>query len=227
MFTGLIQALGRVASARAAGGGLRLGVDVSGLARFPEPGASVAVSGLCLTVTERRGHTAYFDVAAETVRRGTAGEWREGSLVNLEPALRVGDALDGHIVLGHVDTTSALLARRDMRGSEILRFSLPEPVAGWVAEKGSVALDGVSLTISALGEDWFEVSAIPETLTRTTLGKTRPSQRVNLEVDALARYATRWLSWTAKHPAASASAAASSDAGASLTEAMLRENGFF
>lgn len=225
MFTGLVRAFGELAAVRDDARGRHLAVNVAGLR--PEdalPGSSIAVNGVCLTVTRADGGVAWFDVTVESVRRSTFKDARVGARVNLEPALRLGDALDGHWVLGHVDAVAPLMSRREARGSEILRFGLPPAVGGWIAEKGSVALDGVSLTISALDDDAFEISVIPETLARTTLGTLRPGTPVNLEVDALARYATRWLAWTARSGGTGGGGDAVADAAS--WEALLRENGF-
>lgn len=191
VFTGLIEAIGRVESVRPEGGGLRLGVDLSGLRRPPAPGASVAVDGACLTLVERRGDVGVFTAVAETARRTTLGRRRPGDAVNLEGALAAGDPLDGHFVLGHVDASVALVERRDLAESRILTFALPPDLAPLVAEKGSVAVDGVSLTVTAAERDRFGVSLIPETLRRTTLGRRNVGDRINLEADVVARYLAR------------------------------------
>ena len=193
MFTGLVQATGRVLSASPAGGGKRLEVDLSRLDRAPAAGASVAVDGACLTVAALRGAGAVFDVSAETASRTTLGRAAPGQTVNLEPSLRLGDEVGGHFVPGHVDAICQLVSRRGAGGGAILRFSLPDAVARLVAFKGSVAVAGVSLTVSGLGPGWFEAAAIPETLARTTLGAAAPGGAFNLEADVLARYAARWL----------------------------------
>lgn len=228
MFTGLIQATGRVASMRAVGSGRRVGVALDGLSRPTPSGASVAVNGVCLTVTERRGNVGYFDVSPETARRSTFAAMREGAVVNLEPALRMGDPLDGHWVLGHVDATVRVVGFRDDHGGIAGRFEMPDAVAGWIAEKGSVALDGISLTVSALGDGWFDTALIPETMARTTLGHRAPGDRVNLEVDPLARYATRWLAWNASSGGRRGGGDSSTDAAAtpSVDESLLRAAGF-
>ena len=212
MFTGLVRAMGRVVSMVAATGDGRLEIDVSGLDAPPELGASVAVDGVCLTVSSLRGPVAGFDLSGETASRTTLSRLAAADPVNLEPSLRMGDEVGGHWVLGHVDATASLLSRRGGGSAAVLRFSLPEPIAGLVAEKGSVAVAGVSLTVSAMREDWFETAVIPETLARTTLGFAQKDRRYNIEADALARYAARWLAWRGQTPG--------------ITEAWLREQGF-
>ncbi len=209
MFTGLIRALGIVAASAPQGGGRAFSVDVSGLEARPKSGASIAVSGVCLTVTRTEGAVATFDAVAETIDRTTLGALRVGATVNLEPSLRVGDPLDGHIVLGHVDAVSTVREIRTLPESWVFIFSLPELLRPLVAEKGSIAVDGVSLTVTAAGRDSFAVSVIPETYNRTTLGRAAVGARVNLEADVFARYAAR-----------------RADAERGLTEDFLRAHGF-
>lgn len=191
MFTGLIQACGSVSFAHPSGTGLRLGIDTADLATPLAIGASIAVNGVCLTVTERHAGIAAFDAVAETVTRSTLGGLRAGMRVNLEPALRVGDPLDGHWVLGHVDATGEVLGVVPQGGSEVWRFSLPASLAPLVAEKGSIAVDGISLTVAGVGAGWFSVSVIPHTRSRTTLADRRVGDAVNLEADVVARYVAR------------------------------------
>ena len=153
-------------------------------------GASLAVSGVCLTVVELApdGRAATVEMGQETLRRTTLGALREGSAVNLEPPLRMGDPLGGHWVQGHVDTTVEVLERTDRADHCEMTFSLPAPMAPYVVEKGSVALDGVSLTVAALRPGAFTVWLIPHTLEATTLGLLAPGDRVNFEADVLAKY---------------------------------------
>jgi riboflavin synthase len=169
-----------------------------------ELGASLAVSGVCLTVVAGDEAQSSFDLAPETLARTTLGELREGDEVNLEPALRTGQAFGGHWVQGHVDGVVDVREVRDRSedevevstgwfGHRVLRFSLPQWARSGVVEKGSVTLDGVSLTVSACGSDWFEVALIPHTLEVTTLGARRPGDRLNLEIDILAKYVERAL----------------------------------
>jgi riboflavin synthase len=166
-------------------------------------GASVAVNGVCLTVVGLRPgpdgvSDLDFDVMAETLRRSVVGGLGQGDRVNLERAARVDGRLDGHIVQGHVDGTGTVLGRTPGDGWETVRFSLPARLSRYVAEKGSIAVDGVSLTVSAVGDDWFEVGLIPQTLRATTLGGRSAGAAVNLEADVLAKYTERLLSTVGK-----------------------------
>lgn len=193
MFTGLVKCTGEIVASVPKDGGRELHVDVSGLGAEPAIGASIALSGACQTVTACGGGVATFFATPETLRRTTLGDKRPGQFLNLEPALRLGDALDGHLVSGHVDATVAVLDARPTGASQIWRFALPPALAPLVAEKGSVAVDGISLTVVATEADSFTVSLIPHTLAHTTLATTRPGEQVNLEADVLARYVARRL----------------------------------
>jgi riboflavin synthase len=203
MFTGLVVERGRLAAdpIPSGQGGVRLEVvHGAGLASRLEIGASLAVSGVCLTVTrldlahgeagegEREGCRSVVELAPETLARTTLGALRGGDEVNLEPALRLGDPLGGHWVQGHVDGTAAVVDRRDLAEHRVLAFALPADLAPFLVEKGSITVDGVSLTVSARQVDRFEVALIPHTLEVTTLARLRPGDRVNLEVDVLAKY---------------------------------------
>jgi riboflavin synthase len=154
-------------------------------------GESVACSGVCLTVVERGGGVVSFDAVPETLARTTVGGWRAGTAVNLERALALSDRLGGHLVQGHVDAVGRVSSRAAEGQGARLRIALPAPIAPLVAEKGSIAVDGVSLTVAAVGRDWFEVALIPETLARTTLGGAQPGTPVNLEADVVARHVAR------------------------------------
>jgi len=193
MFSGLIAALGRVEAMRRAGGGGR--VEIA--ARFgDEPlaiGESVAVNGACLTVAAGAEGGFSADVSPETLSRTTLGALRAGNRVNLERALRPTDRLGGHLVLGHVDATTTVVAVTKETSFWRLRFALPRGLAAEVAEKGSVAVDGVSLTVAAVGDGWFDVAIVPVTLAATTLAERRAGDRVNLETDVLAKYVRRAL----------------------------------
>lgn len=156
-------------------------------------GDSVAMSGVCLTVTEKGRDQVTVELSPETISRTTLGDLRAGDEVNLEPALRMGDALGGHMVQGHVDGTAAVVDRRDLTEHRVLAFSVPEELAPYLVEKGSVTVDGVSLTVSALLPDRFEVALIPHTLEVTTLSRCVPGDRVNVEVDVLGKYVYRIL----------------------------------
>lgn len=191
MFTGIIQALGQVHARRpaVAGATLELGCTFTSL----ELGESIAVNGVCLTVTtiRERGFTA--DVSAESLARTTLGDLASGDPVNLERALRVSDRLGGHIVAGHVDGVGTLRSREAVGSAERVRFNAPWEVLRFVAEKGSIAIDGVSLTVNGVDGAGFDVMLVPFTLGATTLATKRAGARVNLEADVLARYVARAL----------------------------------
>jgi diaminohydroxyphosphoribosylaminopyrimidine deaminase/5-amino-6-(5-phosphoribosylamino)uracil reductase len=194
MFTGLIETVGTVDALKRSGGGARLAVS----AQWPDsvsvqPGDSVAVNGACLTAVEPSATGFAADLSPETVQRTLLGKLATGDAVNLERALKLGDRIGGHIVQGHVDTTVSLLAVRPEGGFQTWRLSLPAEQANEVALKGSVALDGVSLTIAGLGVDWFEVALIPVTLEATTFGRLRSGASLHLETDVLAKYVAQRL----------------------------------
>ncbi len=191
MFTGIVEELGEVVGVEARGDSAVLVVRASLVAADVAHGASVAVNGVCLTVIGAEGARLSFDVMAETLKRSVIGSLRPGERVNLERAVRADGRLDGHIVQGHVDGTGVLVSRTPGDGWDRVRFGLPAELARYVAEKGSIAVDGVSLTVSAVGDDWFEVGLIPETMRATTLGAKQPGDPVNLEVDVLAKYVAR------------------------------------
>jgi riboflavin synthase len=192
MFTGLISDVGTVERLAPRQGGARLvlrptALPVDDLAL----GESVACSGACLTVAERGGGVVAFDAVPETLARTTLGRWRPGTRVNLERALALGDRLGGHLVAGHVDAVGEVLARAAEGQGVRLTVSLPASIAALVAEKGSIAIDGISLTVARALRDRFEVALIPETLARTTLADAGPGTPVNLEADVVARHVAR------------------------------------
>ncbi len=186
MFTGIVQALAPIESFADQGDLVRLGVAMSGMTEGLELGASVAVNGTCLTVTGVADDTVSFDVIPETLRTTNLGALSETSLVNVERSFQIGDEVGGHIVSGHVTGTARLLERRANGNDHVLRFELASAWGRFVFHKGFIALDGASLTVSAIDRDagWFEVSLIPETLARTTLGQLADAERVNVEVDS-------------------------------------------
>ncbi|UCF67504.1 MAG: riboflavin synthase [Acidobacteriota bacterium] len=205
MFTGLVEGLGRIVASRPRARGLCLGIEHE-LASGPlQRGESVAVDGCCLTVVATAGRRFGCDLSPETLARtGGAGHWVVSRPVNLERAIRAGDRLGGHIVQGHLDGTLRVLSwRRHADGSATGRFSLPQQGAAYIVEKGSVALDGVSLTVAAIGPEWFEVAFIPATLAATTFGKRRPGELVGVEYDILAKYAERAVEAAARRAAGS------------------------
>jgi riboflavin synthase len=200
MFTGIITDVGRVRRLRRAPdspGGLQGGVDLTIATAYDTAeialGASIACSGVCLTVIAVEPGAFSVQASAETLSCTTLGDWTEGTAVNLERALRVGDELGGHIVSGHVDGVATILDRRPE--GESVRFVIAAPAAlmPFIAPKGSVALDGVSLTVNEVGTDRFGVNIIPHTLSHTGFGEARPGQRMNIEIDPLARYVARLI----------------------------------
>jgi riboflavin synthase len=203
VFTGIVSDLGDILEVEERAEGLRRLVigcsyDPAGI----DIGASIACSGPCLTAVERGhkvakglGNRGFFavDVAAETLRVTTAGGWQRGTRLNLERSLRIGDELGGHLVSGHVDGIAELVGREDLPDMARLTLRVPSPLARFIAPKGSVALDGVSLTVNEVEGDTFSVLLIPHTLQVTTFGDLRAGARLNIEVDQMARYAARLL----------------------------------
>jgi riboflavin synthase len=192
VFTGVVQATGRVAEVARDGDGLRLRIETS-LAGQLGAGDSVAVSGVCLTAVDPDGSSFTADLSPETAARSTLGALAEGDGVNLELPLRPADRLGGHIVQGHVDGVGTIEAVRDDGGARVVRLSAPAELLRYVVEKGSVTVDGVSLTVTAVDEEGFSVALIPETLARTTLGTGSPGRPVNLEVDVIAKHVEKLL----------------------------------
>ena len=193
MFTGIVEELGEVLAVEPLQDASRLTVRGPVVTGDAASGDSIAVNGVCLTVVHREGDAFTADVMAETLRRSSLGALRVGSPVNLERAVRVSDRLGGHVVQGHVDATGTLLSVTPDEHWTVVRASLPTGLGRYVVEKGSITVDGVSLTVSALGDDWFEVSLVPTTLTLTTLGRKAPGDPVNLEVDILAKHVEKLL----------------------------------
>jgi len=204
LFTGIVSDLGEILEVNEQAEGLRrlsiaCGYDPDSI----DIGASIACSGPCLTVVERgrKGNRAFFavDIAAETLRVTTAGGWQRGTRLNLERSLKLGDELGGHLVSGHVDGIAELLSREDLPDMARLSLRAPTELARFIAPKGSVALDGVSLTVNEVEGETFSVLLIPHTLKVTTFGSLRPGTRFNLEVDQMARYAARLLDTAQPH----------------------------
>jgi riboflavin synthase len=196
MFTGIVTDIGEIAGLEQRAEGLRRLT----IASHYDPasialGASIACSGVCLTVVaiDPVQSTFSVDAAAETLAVSTVGKWRVGTQVNLERALKIGDELGGHLVSGHVDGIATLLAREDLTDMARLTFAAPPQLARFIATKGSVALDGVSLTVNAVDAEKFSVLIIPHTLAMTTFGALHRGHAVNLEVDTMARYAARLI----------------------------------
>jgi len=198
MFTGIISSVGTVVLAERGPKIKRLGIESNYNAETVELGASIAHNGCCLTVvlagSEGDGMRHFVDVAAESLAKTTLGSWRVGDLVNLERSLRVGDELGGHFVQGHVDGIGEVLKVDFYEGAgQRMRFRAPQDLMPLIAQKGSIAVDGVSLTVNEVGDDTFDVMIIPFTLLATTLGNLRPGDKVNLEADMMARYAARLI----------------------------------
>ncbi|KKO77652.1 riboflavin synthase subunit alpha [Corynebacterium sp. HMSC056F09] len=208
MFTGLVEEIGHVDSVELQGDAVRLGIAATIVLGDAQLGDSIAVNGVCLTVAELGEGTFTADVMKESLNRSSLGELEVGAPVNLERAVLPTTRLGGHIVQGHVDGTGTLLSRTPSEHWEVLRFSLPAELERYVVEKGSIAVQGTSLTVSALSdgqgepdaESYFEVSLIPTTLRDTVFGLMAPGARVNLEVDVVAKYVEKMV-----HPNASAS----------------------
>lgn len=230
MFTGLVREVGRIRAVAPRGGVTRLSLDAPGCAGQLAAGDSLAVNGVCLTVTARHGGRVEVEAVAETRRVTTLARWRAGDKVHLEPALRAGDPLGGHFVLGHVDGLGRVLAARRRPGAWTLTVVLPPALAARLLPKGSIAVDGVSLTLDGdARRDRFTVSLVPHTLAATRLGELRPGDAVNLELDVLAKAAAAGVA--AGSPAELAAGLPASPAGPAvgarhLTPARLRAAGF-
>ncbi|HEX7626267.1 MAG TPA: riboflavin synthase [Gaiellaceae bacterium] len=193
MFTGLIREVGTVVSREGDADGVRLTVKAAATAGGAQLGDSIAIDGVCLTVVAVEDGTLAFDAVPETLERTSLGTLYDGSRVNLEPALRAGDALGGHYVQGHVDGVGTVLTVEAEGDGKRIWFDAPVGLLRYVVEKGSIAVQGTSLTVAAASDAGFAVALIPHTLEATTLGELEPSDRVNLEVDVLAKYVEKLL----------------------------------
>jgi len=193
MFTGLIQEVGRIASVRRSGGGADLSVEAPGIGPLAQTGESIAVSGACLTVERADARGFVCHAGAETLQRTTVGTLAPGAAVNLERALSAGDRLGGHFVQGHVDCVGAIVGRADEGSTVRFTVEIPAEYARYVVEKGSIAIDGISLTVTEVAGARFSVAIIPHTLANTTLASAGRGQRVNIETDILAKYVERLL----------------------------------
>lgn len=193
MFTGIVEGQGALKSLDPDRGGVRIGIDLGELAEGVQIGDSIALDGCCLTVVRLQDTVSTFEAVPETLRRTTLGDRRPGARINLERSMRLGDRLGGHLVTGHVDGVGELLAR-EAQGNEVdLHVAVPEDLRKLLIHKGSVALDGISLTIAALTDQGFRVAVIPHTLEVTTLGARVPGDRLNLETDVLGKWVARLL----------------------------------
>ena len=192
MFTGIVQGVGRVRSVEPSGGDVAMWIETGDVSLAGvETGGSIAVNGCCLTAIEFDGNAFKADLSRETLALTTAGEWAPGTPVNLERALTAGQALGGHYVTGHVDGVGEVVARHEDARSIRVEFEVPADLARYVARKGSVCIDGVSLTVNGVAGRRFDVNLVPHTLEVTILGGYRPGTRVNIEVDIIARYLER------------------------------------
>jgi riboflavin synthase len=198
MFTGIVQGVGKVRSVEPRGGDVRMWIEVGSVPLDGVGiGGSIAVNGACLTAVEFEGGAFAADLSRETLSLTTAGQWSPGEPVNLEKALTAGQALGGHYVTGHVDGVGQVVSRHDDARSVRVEFEVPAELARYVARKGSITVDGVSLTVNGVAGNRFDVNLVPHTLEVTVLGAYRPGTRVNLEVDIIARYLERLV---AGHP---------------------------
>ncbi|MFD3587431.1 riboflavin synthase [Streptomyces sp. NPDC058683] len=196
MFTGIVEELGEITAVENLGDASRFRLRGPVVTEGAQHGDSIAVNGVCLTVVEHEGDEFTADVMQETLKRSSLGALDVGSRVNLERPTAVGSRLGGHIVQGHVDGTGQVLSRTPSENWEIVKVSLPADLARYVVEKGSITVDGISLTVVEAGPDYFTVSLIPTTLDLTTLGRKQPGDPVNLEVDIVAKYVERLLANT-------------------------------
>jgi riboflavin synthase len=193
MFTGIIEELGRVRSVEKRGEGVRLCVDARSVMEGTVEGDSIAVNGVCLTAVDVRADSFSADGSRETLERSTLGRLRPGSVVNLERAVTPSTRLGGHIVQGHVDARGRFLSASERGGSWTVGIAYPHEMARYLVFKGSVAVEGISLTVAALGDEYFEIAVIPKTWEVTNLSHLRPNDEVNLEADIIAKYVERIL----------------------------------
>ena len=216
MFTGIVQGRGRVLRKQPAGGGMVFCLEADFPLTDPEEGESIAVNGVCLTAREIQGRRFLVDVSPETLERTGLGTLTPGSLVNLERALKLSDRLGGHLVSGHVDARARVEDRRGAGDFTLFTFSLSRSLAKYVIEKGSIAINGVSLTVNSCEGERFTVSIIPHTLAVTTLGELQPGDMVNIEVDIIGKYVEKLLM----------DRSADQDSGSRINAAFLAEHGF-
>ncbi len=193
MFTGIIRTLTPLVGLSRIGGDARIAIDLGPLAETVAYSDSVSVSGVCLTVAAKSGSVCQFDIVGETLSRTTLGSLRPGDLVNIEPALRVGEPLGGHFVLGHIDGLGTIAAATPAGTGSVLKVSAEPALIAYMAPKGSVAVDGVSLTIADTASGWFTCALIPTTLRETTLAVKKPGDKVNIETDILAKLVAKLL----------------------------------
>ncbi len=187
MFTGIIQSVGRVKEKISTNEGMTLGIEDVVVRKRVRLGSSVSISGVCLTVTKKIGNVLFFDVAFETLKKTTLGDKKVGDVVNLESSLRVGDEVGGHFVCGHVDTVVQIKSQKSKVKSHLLVIVLPNRLIRFVVPRGSIAVDGVSLTVARIQKNEVTVALVPFTLTHTTLGNLKKGDCVNIEIDTLTK----------------------------------------
>ncbi|WP_374578195.1 riboflavin synthase [Phenylobacterium sp.] len=192
MFTGIVTDVGRLRAVRETNRDLRFEVETSFDLSTIDMGASISHAGCCLTIVEKGEGWFAVEISGETLGLTTLGSWKEGDPINLERAARVGDELGGHIVSGHVDGVGEVILVESEGGSHRVKIRVPRPLHRFIAPKGSITVDGVSLTVNEVEDDVFGVNLIPHTWDVTTLGRLKPGSKVNLEIDMLARYLARW-----------------------------------
>ncbi|GJL84952.1 MAG: riboflavin synthase subunit alpha [Micavibrio sp.] len=193
MFTGLVQTIGTVRSIENRGEDLRLEIETELDLNNVSIGASIACSGVCLTVTTKAKNSFWTDVSSETLRKTMIKNWAVGTKVNIEPSLHLGDEIGGHFVFGHVDGVAQIMSIKDEGKSHVVHIQVPEELSQYIAPKGSVSLDGISLTVNEVENDIFSVNIIPHTWEKTTLGLKNTGDVLNIEIDMLARYVARML----------------------------------
>jgi riboflavin synthase len=214
MFTGLIEAVGCVAGIDRHGSSARLAVEAPFPAAEVALGDSIAVNGVCLTVVEKRGETFFFDVSPETIDHTAFRRLRRGARVNLERALRLSDRLGGHLVTGHADCVAVVTGRQETSGNIVFTFRIPRESARYLVAKGSVAIDGISLTVNTVTDEGFAVNVIPHTAAQTTLQEKKTGDEVNIETDIVGKYVERLLALDEK------------EGGKGVTLDLLAKNGF-
>jgi len=220
MFTGIVEGLGTVKSVTHAAGGMRMGIEADFPMNNVTLGDSIAVSGICLTVVNFRNNILGVDVAPETLSRTTLGQAKAGDRVNLEQALCFGDRLGGHLLSGHIDGIGVVQAKRPRANATLFVFGVPETLSHYMIEKGSVAVDGISLTVNICNQTSFEVSIIPHTAQVTTIGLKGVGDLVNIETDMIGKYVERFTrSFTAREKQ-------SRHGGSSIDETLLTKTGF-
>lgn len=193
MFTGIVECAGKVTRHQMANKVLKLIIDAGPIAKLSKEGDSIAVNGVCLTITKKEGPRLHFDMVAETLMRSNLGELKTENIVNLERAIRAGEPFGGHFVQGHIDTVGKITGKYQKGESYIMAFAIPKQFHKFLMEKGSVAIDGISLTITEAKPSGFSVAVIPYTLKHTTLGKKTTGDKVNIEVDVMGKWVNKFL----------------------------------